>query len=203
MCGSAVPVKLRRAALVVCEYCNTSLFLENEAVKQAGVKSVLADMPSIFEIGTRYRYRTWTFEMLGRVRFDYGDGIWDEWWAVLDSGGGRWISVDEGDIAIETPVELDEHLPDFSRTQVGQHVRFTPDSRHSRKDVRFSAENVCLCLNSRRNQAGRSWSEIDPEQENNRVVLTFTSPLCRGPNGGCRRQCRPRDRGTGNVVEIA
>ncbi|MDH5653204.1 MAG: DUF4178 domain-containing protein [Gammaproteobacteria bacterium] len=111
--------------LLVCDHCKTSLFLEDEAVKHVGQKSAINAAPSIFELGRRYRYRAMTFETIGRIQFDYGDGFWDEWWVQSDSGEGKWLSVDEGDIAIETPVELSEvlgnnqTLPDCEQLHVG------------------------------------------------------------------------------------
>lgn len=122
VCGAAIAARLKYAKLVVCEHCKTSLFLEDDAVKHAGVKSALTDEQSILGLGQRFQYRSWTFEPYGHVRFDYGDGIWDEWWVVLDTGAGKWISVDEGDIVIETPVETEVTLPDFDSVRVGDQI---------------------------------------------------------------------------------
>ncbi|MEM7254535.1 MAG: DUF4178 domain-containing protein [Pseudomonadota bacterium] len=123
VCGAAVPGELKYAKLVVCEHCKTSLFLEDESVKDVGVKSALTEMHSIFELGRRYAYRGKSFEMEGRVRYDYGNGLWDEWWARFDDGNGRWVSVDEGDIAIQAPQMVDETPPPFDRVSVGQYLR--------------------------------------------------------------------------------
>ncbi len=45
---------------------------------------------------------------------------------------------------------------------VGQHVCFAPNSRHSKSDVRFSTENVCLALKSRRSAQVLRMSDSDP-----------------------------------------
>lgn len=122
VCGAAVPARLRHSKLVVCDYCQTSLFLEDEAVKHAGVKSVLTQEPSILSLGKRFKYRNWSFEPIGKIRFDYGDGFWEEWWVALDSGANKWISIDEGDIAVEAPLEVKGHAPAFDALQVGQTI---------------------------------------------------------------------------------
>ena len=121
-CGSEVPSALQYSKLAVCGACRTTLFLEDQVVKHAGVKSVLSEEPSLLSLGRRFRYKTWLFEPLGRLRFDYGDGFWDEWWVLLDTGAGRWFSIDEGDIAIEVPLELTGEAPDLDAMQVGQEV---------------------------------------------------------------------------------
>ena len=121
-CGAEVPSALAYSKLAVCAHCHTTLFLEDRVVKLAGVQSVLADVPSIFSVGAWFRYKTWTFSPLGRVRFDYGDGYWDEWWVLRDTGDGKWLSVDEGDIAFEVPREIRGEAPDVLALSVGEGV---------------------------------------------------------------------------------
>lgn len=70
-------------------------------------------------IGNTFEYRNWVFEVFGRLRYDYGSGFWDEWWVVLESGAGKWISVDEGDIAVENAFEPETALPAFADLSVG------------------------------------------------------------------------------------
>ena len=123
VCGGAAPSTLKYSKVLICPHCTTTLFLEDAAVKQAGVKSVLTEVPSILELGRRFVYRSWMFETLGRIRYDYGDGFWDEWWVMLDSGKDRWVSVDEGDIAIQTPFALEEEPPVFENLRVGQSIK--------------------------------------------------------------------------------
>ncbi|MFT5392197.1 MAG: hypothetical protein ACI8PT_002394 [Gammaproteobacteria bacterium] len=141
-CGGAVPSRLKYAKLLVCPHCQVSLFLEDEAVKNAGERSVLTTVPSIFELGRRYQYRNWTLETYGRVRFDYGHGFWDEWWVVLDSGQGRWVSIDEGDIAVESPIEFNQAPPDFDSLVVGHGLSIADHTG----TVTEKNEAVCLGL---------------------------------------------------------
>jgi len=121
-CGAQVPSALKHSKLAVCAHCHTTLFLEDQVVKHAGVKSVISEEPSIFNVGGWYQYKSWTFAALGRVRFDYGYGWWDEWWVLRDTGEGKWMSVDEGDIAFETSLEPKGETPDVTALQVGEHV---------------------------------------------------------------------------------
>ncbi len=139
-CGAEVPSALAYSKLAVCAHCNTTLFLEDQVVKQAGVKSVLAQDPSIFSLGGWYQYKGWVFAPLGRVRFDYGDGYWDEWWVLRDTGEGRWMSVDEGDIAFEVAIDVSGEVPDVAALRVGQAVQL--DGMHLKVTERHKA--VCL-----------------------------------------------------------
>lgn len=128
--------------MVACPFCKTTLFLEDNAVKSAGEKSVLTEIPSIIKLGKRYKYRNWDFEAVGRIQFDYGDGLWDEWWVQLSTGEGKWISIDEGDIAIEAPVRTHRKLPDFDSLVVGE----TVDLSDKMKSLLVTEKDSCTCV---------------------------------------------------------
>ncbi|MCB1741425.1 MAG: DUF4178 domain-containing protein [Gammaproteobacteria bacterium] len=121
-CGAAVSVSLRYSKLVVCGSCQSTLFLEDESVVNAGIRSSLVKDPSLLQLGQTFTYKTWTFTPLGRVRFEYEGGYWDEWWVLLDTGKGQWISVDEGDFAIEIPKRID-NPPSLQDLRVGEMVQ--------------------------------------------------------------------------------
>ena len=122
VCGAPAPENLQFAKLLVCSYCKTSLFLEDAAVKDIGIKSAIVEQPSIFQLGQHYRYHSMSFEPYGRIQFDHGDGYWDEWGVMTDRGEGKWISVDEGDIAIESSVESIKPLPDCLSLRVHENI---------------------------------------------------------------------------------
>ncbi len=122
-CGAAVPVRIRLIKLAVCEHCNSTLFLQDDAVIHVGKKSMLTDIPSIIKVGGQYKYRNTTFEAVGRIQFDYGNGLWDEWWVMVNNGEGKWLSVDEGDIVMEVPFKLRGGIADFSEIQIGQKLK--------------------------------------------------------------------------------
>ncbi|MEZ5825682.1 MAG: DUF4178 domain-containing protein [Geminicoccaceae bacterium] len=56
--------------------------------------------PSLLVLGESFRWHGHELTPMGHVRIGHAHGYWDEWW-VMEGGDGLWISVDEGDIAIE------------------------------------------------------------------------------------------------------
>jgi hypothetical protein len=127
-CGGEVPHNLQYAKLVVCPTCTTSLFLEDDAVRNAGERSALVDEPSIFSLGVPFTWRSTTYVPHGRIRYDYGRGFWDEWWVTSNTGEAVWMSVDEGDIAIEKPLALEGAAPPFNALSRGGSVKVGDDS---------------------------------------------------------------------------
>jgi hypothetical protein len=108
-CAGSLDLHFRYTKMLTCSHCDSLLFLEDESVKLRGKQSVLADYPSLFSLHDTFRYKAWSFTPIGRARFDYGKGYWDEWW-VIGGNDAKWVSVDEGDIAIEKPIDIKEPI---------------------------------------------------------------------------------------------
>ena len=47
--------------------------------------------------------RAHSFEVLGRIRYGYSKGIWDEWWVLLD-GQFTWLTEDDHELCIQKRV---------------------------------------------------------------------------------------------------
>ena len=121
-CGGELSRKVAQSKMVACPYCESTVLLDDEVVKLAGKGGVMAEEPSLFVLGRTVEYEGESFMPIGHARFSYSSGWWDEFWALDGEGGGVWISVDEGDIAIEENHETSEHL-DESNLTLGARVR--------------------------------------------------------------------------------
>jgi hypothetical protein len=118
-CGNIIKPVTRSPQLLTCPACNSTHLLTNGKMEDVGKSAILTDTPSIFEMYKTYKYEDWRFTPAGRVRYDYGDGYWDEWYVRGESGKESWVSVDEGDIAIETLVKKGLAVPSFDEIKVG------------------------------------------------------------------------------------
>lgn len=120
-CGAPVERHLPYAKLIVCEYCSSSVFLNDGVVENAGQKSVAVDLPSMFSIGIPLQWNSISLTPRGCVTYDWGKGLWQEWWVQANTGEDFWVSVDEGDIVIQRPIELDD-LPDYASAEMNQAI---------------------------------------------------------------------------------
>jgi len=120
-CGDAVPDQIALVAMVTCPSCGTTLYVDGARLRDAGAAGVLHDSPQLFGIGHTVRLDRVPFTVHGQARFSYGRGWWDEFWGLDHNGNGLWVSVDEGDIVLQTP--LDDRPPIGQTSRVGQ--RFT------------------------------------------------------------------------------
>ena len=78
----------------------------DDAFRLAGQQGFMQDVPTLFQLGRRSVVDARQVTPLGHARFSYGRGWWDEFWCE-SAEGMLWISVDEGDVAIEKPVPED------------------------------------------------------------------------------------------------
>lgn len=109
-CGDALARQFRHAKLIVCQSCDSTIFLEDDAVRLAGKQSALTPMMSLLKLNVPFEYQHQTYVPIGHVRYRYDRGYWDEWWVIGGDGKGIWVSVDEGDFAFETEIKLKEDI---------------------------------------------------------------------------------------------
>lgn len=122
-CGGELSRKVAHSKMVACPYCESTVLLEDEVVKLAGKGGVMAEEPSLFVLGRTVEYEGESYMPIGQARFAYSSGWWDEFWALDGKGDGVWISVDEGEIAIEENHETSENLNE-SKLKLGARVSF-------------------------------------------------------------------------------
>ncbi|MEM6346456.1 MAG: DUF4178 domain-containing protein [Bacteroidota bacterium] len=100
-CGAPIEQKTPGARTLVCSYCHQTSHINAESLQSVGEKHLLIDYGSVFMIGQSGRYFGREFLVLGRLRIDYEDGFWDEWYIqFLDDGEGAWIQEDDGSFVL-------------------------------------------------------------------------------------------------------
>ena len=80
---------------------------------------MLSEEPSIIELNTPFRYDKKVFLPVGKIRYGYGRGFWEEWWLKDTQNREYWLSVDEGDLALEQKIDATISLELFKKLYVG------------------------------------------------------------------------------------
>lgn len=109
-CGAALPPLLAHARMAACGYCGTSVVLDDAGLRSAGSAGIMHDAPELVTLGGAVDLPQGRFEATGHVRYDYGRGHWDEYHGLVD-GMPAWLSVDEGDVALQHPVDAGRSPP--------------------------------------------------------------------------------------------
>lgn len=126
-CGAELPRRLARARMITCTHCGTSAVLRDEVFELAGEGGVMQDAPSLIHLGRNVSVGGTDLLPVGHARFSYGRGWWDEYWCLDGKGEGHWVSSDEGDYAVEQPLDPKDWPRDF-RPALGAGTRILGES---------------------------------------------------------------------------
>ena len=138
-CGAAISYDQRLAVLTVCEYCQTAIIYDEKAALIAGKMSVLAKPAGPLFVGAMGSLKNLNFTVIGRVRYGYANGFWDEWYLSHDDGSTSWLTEDEKRFMHERPRELAVEASSITQFQPGS-VFNLGDDQYS---VRESDTAIC------------------------------------------------------------
>lgn len=122
-CGAEVVFRSAALPVRVCDYCRTTLVRSDEGLRQAGRSAILPFDVSPIRIGTRGRFDGQAFEVIGRVRWGWTDGSWNEWLLLFDDGREAWLGEAMGQFMLlaERPL-ADLRAKTFQRLIRGEEV---------------------------------------------------------------------------------
>ena len=118
-CGAPLEVENRFSKVVICQYCGQTCNVSPEGLDPSGEKTQLADFESVFAIGKTGSLAGDKFKTLGRLRYKYEDGFWDEWFLAFDSGKKIWLQEDEGEFTAFEKETLTSPVPPYDQIGVG------------------------------------------------------------------------------------
>lgn len=123
-CGAPIEIENQFIRSVTCRYCNSSYLVRgSEGLDPAGKAASLADYPSRLSVGMRGKVRGRGFRVLGRVRYSYEDGFWEEWQVNWDDGAPPdWLEEDEGYWTWYRRERVKDEIPPFDQVRVGSKV---------------------------------------------------------------------------------
>ena len=139
-CAAEVVVDGRYAHVAVCASCRSVITYGQDAAKVRGELSLLPTGSTPLYVDARGRVKGERFVVLGRVRYGYGSGYWDEWYLELEDGGIGWLVEDEGRLSYERSVPNPE--VSFDALELGGEVALggTP--------FRVKEKNVAQSINT-------------------------------------------------------
>jgi hypothetical protein len=132
-CGAPLPIRSPASILVVCEYCRAAVYWNEEAVLSAGKQSVLPEGFTRLYRGAQGSLSGERFEVLGRARYEFRSGVWDEWYVALGPQRNGWITEDDHELAVQHPVDA---------TYLGDLAGYAPGQRFDAHGMKFEVDEV-------------------------------------------------------------
>lgn len=99
-CGAPVKFLWSGAVQSACEFCKAILVRKDVDLEKVGQ---VADLPvdaSPFQIGTEGTFNNKNFMAVGRIRYQWEQGAWNEWHIIFNDGTSGWLSDAQDDYAI-------------------------------------------------------------------------------------------------------
>ncbi|WP_232495338.1 DUF4178 domain-containing protein [Novosphingobium kaempferiae] len=90
-CGAPLPVRSAAMPYATCANCQSLVMREGLAAQDMGKVAVLPVDVSPIQLGTTLHVEDMVLQVVGRVRWGWTDGSWNEW--LLEGGDGveRWL----------------------------------------------------------------------------------------------------------------
>lgn len=99
--------------------------------------SELQDEMSPLQVGTSGVFEGKPFDLIGRLKVNYSDGTWNEWYSIFSDGREGWLAEAQGFLAMCFPVNpKDAHVPDSGKLTPGMQLRLYPHGEFLVEDIR-------------------------------------------------------------------
>ena len=146
-CGAEVAFRSAALPARVCDYCRTMIVRSGESVTAIGKAAELPFDVSPFQIGSRGRFEQQGFEILGRVRWGWTDGSWNEWLLLFDDGSNAWLGEAMGQLMLlrERPL-ADIHDEIIEALAGGGHVPIGADAQVDGETLIVSDARNATCI---------------------------------------------------------
>lgn len=128
-CGASIRRENPASRSISCGYCGQTSHINADSIRAVGEKSLLVDYGSFLSVGNRGRYNELGFSILGRLRIEYSDGFWDEWYINFDNGEAAWIQEDDGSFTLFRAAGELESL-NYNDARVGTFASFNQQLTH-------------------------------------------------------------------------
>lgn len=79
-----------------CAHCGNLLYFNNNAWHSGGKFPTEIAAPPLLTVDRHGLLAGRSFRVAGRVRLEYSDGHWDEWWLEFEDGEDCWLEEDDG-----------------------------------------------------------------------------------------------------------
>ena len=118
-CHAPLNIKHRFVKMVTCDFCGQVSLLKDSGLDPTGQTAKLAMLPSPLYVDATGELQGKRFRIMGRLRYQYDAGLWDEWFLVLENDKPGWLVEDEGEYRFYVKQTLTSSVLDFDDVRVG------------------------------------------------------------------------------------
>lgn len=123
-CGGEVEFRSPASIFSVCPYCRMTCLRRDVNIETLGKMAELPTDSSVLQIGVVGKYEKRDFCLVGRIRQEWTDGLWSEWYALFGDGSEGWLAEAQGSMMMSFEVPgAEAFAPPRSTIRVGLVVK--------------------------------------------------------------------------------
>lgn len=122
-CGAPLTLQNRFVKIVTCDFCHQVSLVKDNGLDPTGKTAKLTELPSRLYLDATGAIGGMRFRVLGRLRYQYAAGFWDEWFLLNDGNRPAWLVEDEGTYTLFYREPITVPPPPFATIQVGGALR--------------------------------------------------------------------------------
>jgi hypothetical protein len=123
-CGAPVLFRWEHSIQTTCPYCKSVLVRTDVDLKLIGRIGDLPLESSPIQIGSEGQYRGKPFHAIGRILYEYDQGIWNEWHIVFSDNTSGWLSDAQLEYDVSFLTAPPAPLPGPQDVQLGMNFRW-------------------------------------------------------------------------------
>ena len=118
-CGAPVHFVSAQSTHAVCGYCQSTVVRNGEVLSRLGKMAEVFNDHSLLQLQVSGIYQNQPFTLLGRLQYQYGEGTWVEWHAVLQDGSSAFLCEDNGAYVFTKTIATQRTMPPPERLALG------------------------------------------------------------------------------------
>jgi ribosomal protein L37AE/L43A len=123
-CGAQLKFRAFQSKVCICDFCKSTVVRDGSKLEDIGKMADIQDDPTPIQIGTDGSWDKANFTVLGRLRYEYEDGLWNEWYVQFGNGDRvGWLTEAQGEYTLTWAVKGTlPALPAFTELTPGQNL---------------------------------------------------------------------------------
>jgi len=122
-CGAPVQFTWSSAVQTACPFCKAVIVRRDVDLEKVGEVADLPPDASPIQIGASGTFDTKNFTVIGRIRYEWAQGAWNEWHLLFSDSSSGWLSDAQAEYAVSFLYSAPEAYPppdDLPRGRVFQ-----------------------------------------------------------------------------------
>ena len=95
-CGAPVEFKLGASRATICAHCSAIVVRAGQELEAVGKVADLIPTGSRIALGSHGSVGGLGFEVIGRLQYQWQQGVWDEWYLAFADGSWGWLAEAQG-----------------------------------------------------------------------------------------------------------